>query len=198
MLKHANATWETLQKKNNGENRRKFRNALIMLTFVLMENKRGIWKTIKVANFDKQTDNFIEWESPEKAYLTFNKRKGGSGYNHVHLREEVPPKLSRILYYWRKHYLGDAEWLVLAKGSTPFTGEKAISKVVTDTTKEIIGESYGILDLRRVQATAMGLPESPTTAAVEALASKFHHTAKEHLNYFRKNAHNAQEESDDK
>ena len=72
-----------------------------MLTFVLMANKRGIWKTIKVANFDKQTDNFIEWESPEKAYLTFNKRKGGSRYNHVHLHEEVPRKLSQILYEWR-------------------------------------------------------------------------------------------------
>ena len=57
--------------------------------------------------------------------------------------------------------------------------------------------SGGSLSSPPCQFTAMGLPESLTSAAVEAQASKFHHGVGEHLSYFRKDAPAAQGESDD-
>ncbi|KAJ3028970.1 hypothetical protein HDV00_009891 [Rhizophlyctis rosea] len=191
------------------------RNAVMLAATTRMENTRAAWATVKVRNFDPQVDNYILFS--EEAYgdsvVVWNDRKGGGGNNHKRYIQTVPKDLADLVYRYACELHSNQDFLfpIDVKGVYMSGEKKGQSKppkeilkdrqkqfadAIRDLTKKLLGTSIGESDMRRIQITHMGLPD--THADLERLAVRFHHSADEHRKYFRK-AHKrpATEETDE-
>ncbi|KAJ3030391.1 hypothetical protein HDV00_008955 [Rhizophlyctis rosea] len=193
----------------------KLRNAIMLATLTRMENTRSAFATIKVRNFDIANDNYISFSDEEygDTIIVWNVRKGGAGENRKRYHQIVPKDLSDLLkryvtqchhkYYMDQEFLlpidvspvwtKDSARLKKAKGDIKTPGEimdarqKSFTEIIGKLNEKLLGLAVGESDMRRIQITHLGMPDA--TADLERLALKFHHTGKEHRDYFR-NAHN--------
>jgi|SRR6478609_1495420 len=186
----------------------KIRDAIILATATEMENTRTAFATVKCRNVNPEKDNYILFS--EEAYgnsiVVWNVRKGGGGENHKLYNQTIPKKLADILKRYSKTLSvsnGEQDFLIPFDTSKVWEkdtdehkkgDEKTLEEYldarqdayrarILKVTKDILDKSIGIQDMRRIQITEMGLPE--TEYEVERLALKFHHTANEHRKYFR-------------
>jgi hypothetical protein len=209
---HTREMSELLLNRNiKATERTKVRNGYIFASLVRMENTRSGLATVKVRNIDLAVDNYISFSEEEygDSIVVWNSRKHDQRTNSKRYNQILPKDLADILkryvdelhtrFHMDQDYLFPFDVSPVYVKDDPKKGHKKgdpkppneimdarksqFVKIIPSLTKDLLGASIGESDMRRIQVTYMGLPD--TEAELCKLALKFHHTANEHRLYFR-------------